>query len=27
MEEMNTLVELARHAIRELNDAQKEALN
>lgn len=27
IEEMNTLVELARHSIRELNDAQKEALN
>ncbi|MCC5854794.1 MAG: ribonuclease PH [Idiomarina sp.] len=26
-EEMNTMVELAKHAIRELNDIQKEALN
>ncbi|MGX5914839.1 ribonuclease PH [Aliidiomarina sp. Khilg15.8] len=27
IEEMNALVELARHSIRELNDLQKEALN
>lgn len=27
MEEMNAMLELARHAIRELNDLQKEALN